>query len=79
MQASATLRENKLHGFKHEAAKWTADDELCKLREEVEISLDNIVVTFLNYQEDLEKDKIRTKNRAHESLLNDMYQHVYFY
>ena len=26
IQAAATLRENKLYGFKYEAAKWTADD-----------------------------------------------------
>ena len=45
----------------------------------VEMSRDNIIVKFLNYQEDWEEDKIRTKNRAHESLLNDKYQHVYLY
>jgi hypothetical protein len=79
IQAAATLRGNQLHGFKYEAAKWTIDDEVCKLSKQVEISRDNVVVKFLNFQEDWEEDKIRTKNRAHESLLNDKYQHVYLY
>jgi hypothetical protein len=79
IQAAATLRENHLNGFKYEAAKWTTDDEVCKLSKQVEMSRDNIIVRFLNYQEDWEEDKIRTKNRAHESLLNDKYQHVYLY
>jgi hypothetical protein len=79
IQAAATLREHQLNGFKYEAAKWTIDDEVCKLSKQVEMSRDNIIVKFLNYQEDWEEDKIRTKNRAHESLLNDKYQHVYLY
>ena len=79
IQAAATLREHQLNGFKYEAAKWTIDDEVCKLSKQVETSRDNIIVKFLNYQEDWEEDKIRTKNRAHESLLNDKYQHVYLY
>jgi hypothetical protein len=61
IQAAATLRENHLNGFKYEAAKWTTDDEVCKLSKQVEMSRDNIIVRFLNYQEDWEEDKIRTK------------------
>ena len=73
------IKCNQLNGFKYEAAKWTIDDEVCKLSKQVQMSRDNIIVKFLNYQEDWEEDKIRTKNRAHESLLNDKYQHVYLY
>ena len=63
------LRDEKL-----QALKWTLDDEVCKLSKEVEDSRDRIVANFLNYKEDWEDEKIRTKNRAHEGLLNDKYQ-----
>jgi hypothetical protein len=79
IQAGAVLRENILRDDKLEALKWTLDDEVCKLNKEVEDSRDRIVANFLNYQEDWEDEKIRTKNRAHESLLNDKYQHVYLF
>ena len=79
IQAAAVLRENILRDDKLEALKWTLDDEVCKLSKEVEDSRDRIVANFLNYQEDWEDEKIRTKNRAHEGLLNDKYQHVYLF
>ena len=79
IQAAAVLRENILRDDKLEALKWTLDDEVCKLSKEVQDSRDRIVVNFLNYQEDWEDEKIRTKNRAHEGLLNDKYQHVYLF
>ena len=79
IQSAATLRENILRDEKLQALKWTLDDEVCKLSKEVEDSRDRIVANFLNYKEDWEDEKIRTKNRAHEGLLNDKYQHVYLY
>ena len=36
-------------------------------------------MTFKNYKEDWEDDKISTKNKAHEGLLNDKYQHIFLY
>ena len=57
----------------------TLDDEVCKLCKEVQDSHDHIVVDFLNYREDWEDDKIKTKNRAYEGLLNRKYQHIYLY
>lgn len=79
IQAAAVLRENILREEKLQALKWTLEDEICKLGKELQASRDNIVAKFLNYKEDWEDEKIRTKNRAHEGLLNDKYQYVYLY
>ena len=37
------------------------------------------VISFNNFREDWEDDKINTKNKAHEDLLNDKYQHIFLY
>jgi hypothetical protein len=52
---------------------------LIKLSKEVQDSREIIIVNFLIYKEDWLAEKIRTNNRAHESLLKDKYQHVYLY
>ena len=51
----------------------------CAKRFKTLVTRDHTVVDFLNYREDWEDDKIKTKNRAHEGLLNDKYQHIYLY
>ena len=69
------MRDDKL-----QALKWTLDDEVFKLSKNIQDSRDRIIVNFLNYKETWEDKKIGTKNRVHESLLNDKwYQHVYLY
>ena len=71
------LPEKCFHDFKSEAAKWTHEDEICKLSDQIETSRDLHVVNFKNFKEDWEDDKINTKNKAHESLLNGKYQHIF--
>jgi hypothetical protein len=68
-----------LHDFKVETAKWTLEDEICKLTAHLEFSREINVISFNNFKEDWEDDKINTKNKAHETLLNDKYQHIYLF
>ena len=79
IQAAQVLREKCLHDFKLEAAKWTHDDEICRLSSQIEASRFTSVISFNNFREDWEDDKINTQNKAHEDLLNDKYQHVFLY
>ena len=63
---------------KYELAKWTEEDELCKLGYDLEASRVIRVVDFKNFIENWEEESIVTKNAAHERKLNDKYQHIYF-
>ena len=59
--------------------KWTKEDELCKLSDELVAFRDNILTKFLNYKEDWEFATVQTKNAANEMKLSDKYQHFYLY
>lgn len=79
IQGAQLIRERGLHDFKVETAKWTLEDEICKLTAHLEFSREINVINFNNFKEDWEDDKINTKNKAHETLLNDKYQHIYLF
>lgn len=70
VQQSAALRSQQFHEYKYEAMKWTKEDELCKLSDELVASRDKILTRFLNYKEDWELSTIQTKNVANEIRLN---------
>ena len=60
-------------------SKWTEADEFCKLSKDINNSRLVVSVRFLNFLEPWERDAISTKNKAHEDLLLNKYQHVYFF
>ena len=57
-----------------ETVKWTLEVEICKLAAHLEFSRENYAISFNNFKEDGEDDKINTMKKAHEPLLNDKYQ-----
>jgi hypothetical protein len=58
--------------------KWTKEDELCKLSDELVASRDNILTKFMEYEEVWEFLTIQTINASNEMRLNGNNQHVYF-
>lgn len=55
IQSAAVLRENMLHDYKVEIAKWTEADEMCKLSNDITESREIVSVNFLNYFEEWEQ------------------------
>ena len=59
--------------------KWTKEDKLCKLSDELVASREKFLTKFMSSKEDWELQTIQTKNAANEMRKNDKYQHVYIY
>lgn len=79
LHRAAVLRENMVHNYKVELAKWTEADEMCKLSNAIAHSRTIVSVNFNNFIEEWEAESIMTKNQAHEDRLTDKYRHLYFF